>query len=208
LKHLVLLFNKYRALLLVFLKPLGFWGVGVIAVLDSSSIPVPMDLIVAGYAWADPHRFYLYVLMASVGSAIGGLVPYYIGRAGGEIFLLKRIDRAKYERLRDRFEKQEFLALLIPSIMPPPTPWKMFVFAAGVFEMRVVNFMIAVTVGRLIRFTAVSLLTIRYGPQIVHEVGDVMQKHVVAALVSLGVLVGLLALVAVRKSMGKRQVAG
>lgn len=207
-KHLVLLFNKYRALLLVFLKPLGFWGVGVIAVLDSSSIPVPMDLIVAGYAWADPHRFYLYVLMASVGSAIGGLVPYYIGRAGGEIFLLKRIDRAKYERLRDRFEKQEFLALLIPSIMPPPTPWKMFVFAAGVFEMRVVNFMIAVTVGRLIRFTAVSLLTIRYGPQIVHEVGDVMQKHVVAALVSLGVLVGLLALVAVRKSMGKRQVAG
>ena len=206
-KRLIALSNKYRGLLLAFLKPLGFWGVGLVAVLDSSSIPVPMDLIVAGYAWSDPHRFYLSVLMASVGSAIGGLVPYFIGRAGGEIFLLKRIDRAKYERLRDRFEKQEFLALVIPSMMPPPTPWKMFVFAAGVFEMRVANFMLAVFVGRVIRFSAVSLLTIHYGPQIVHEVADLMHTHIVAVLVALGVVFGLLAFVAVRKSLGKRQPA-
>lgn len=206
-KHLLLVFNKYRAILLLLLKPLGFWGVGLVALLDSSSIPVPMDAFVALYVWNDPHRFYLYVLAASIGSAIGGLVPYYVGRAGGELFLLKRIDRAKYERLRDRFEKQEFLALLIPSMMPPPTPWKMFVFAAGVFEMRTVNFMLAVFVGRLIRFTALSLLTIKYGPQIVHEVGDLMQRHVVGVLVTLGVVVGVLALLAVRKSLGKRAVA-
>lgn len=206
-KGLLALSNKYRAVLLAFLKPLGFWGVGLVALLDSSSIPVPMDLIVAGYAWSDPHRFYLYVLMASIGSAIGGLVPYYIGRAGGEIFLLKRIDRAKYERLRDRFEKQEFLALVIPSMMPPPTPWKMFVFAAGVFEMRVTTFMLAVLVGRLIRFSVVSLLTIRYGPEIVHEVSDLMRTHVVGVLVALGAILGILALIAVRKSMGRRQTA-
>ena len=207
-KRLIALSNKYRILLLGFLKPLGFWGVGLIAVLDSSSIPVPMDLIVAGYAWSDAHRFYLYVLMASVGSAIGGLVPYFIGRAGGELVLLKRVDRARYERMRDRFEKQEFLALLIPSMMPPPTPWKLFVFAAGVFEMRVANFMLAVLIGRLIRFSVVSLLTIRYGPQIVHEVGELMHTHIVAVLVTLGAIFGVLALVAIRKSMGKRQVAG
>jgi membrane protein YqaA with SNARE-associated domain len=204
LKHLLVLVNKYLAVLLAFLKPFGFWGVGAVALLDSSSIPVPMDLFVAGYAWSNPHKFFLSVLMASVGSAIGGLVPYFIGRAGGELFLLKRIDRAKYERMRDRFEKQEFLALLIPSMMPPPTPWKLFVFAAGVFEMKVVNFMLAVFAGRLIRFTVVSLLTIKYGPQIVHEVAQVMQQHVVGVLVTLAVLVGVLALLAVRKSLGKR----
>lgn len=206
-KHLLALFNKYRGVLLSFLQPLGFWGLGLVALLDSSSIPVPMDPLVALYAWNNPHRFYLYVLAASVGSAIGGLVPYYIGRAGGEIFLLKRIDRAKYERLRDRFEKQEFLALVIPSMMPPPTPWKMFVFAAGVFEMRVTTFMLAVLVGRLIRFSVVSLLTIRYGPQIVHEVSDLMRTHVVGVLVALGAILGILALIAVRKSMGRRQTA-
>jgi membrane protein YqaA with SNARE-associated domain len=208
LKKLLALSNKYRLLLLAFLKPLGFWGVGLIAALDSSSIPVPMDLIVAGYVWNDARHFYLYVLMASIGSSLGGLVPYFIGRAGGELFLLKRIDRTKYEQLRDRFEKQEFLALLIPSMMPPPTPWKLFVFAAGVFEMRVVNFMLAIFAGRVIRFTVVSLLTIRYGPEIVHEAGELASRHIVAVLVVLGAVFGILALVAVRKSLGKRQTAG
>ena len=203
-KRLAALSVKYRALLLGFLKPLGFWGVGAVAVLDSSSIPVPMDLIVAGYAWSDAHRFYLYVLMASIGSAIGGLVPYWIGRAGGEIFLMKRIDRVRYEKMRDKFERQEFLALLIPSMMPPPTPWKLFVFAAGVFEMRVPYFMLSVFVGRVIRFTAVSLLTIRYGPQIVHEVAEMMHRHMLATLIGLGIVLGALAVVAVRKGLGKR----
>jgi membrane protein YqaA with SNARE-associated domain len=204
LKRLAALSVKYRALLLGFLKPLGFWGVGAVAVLDSSSIPVPMDLIVAGYAWSDAHRFYLYLLMASIGSAIGGLVPYWIGRAGGEIFLMKRIDRVRYEKMRDKFERQEFLALLIPSMMPPPTPWKLFVFAAGVFEMRVVSFMLAVFAGRAVRFTVVSLLTIRYGPQIVHEVAEMTHRHMLAMLIGLGVVLGALAVVAVRKGLGKR----
>ncbi len=200
-KRLAELSTKYRVLLLGFLKPLGFWGVGAVAVLDSSSIPVPMDLIVAGYAWSDPHRFYLYVLMASIGSAIGGLVPYWLGRAGGEIFLMKRIDRARYEKMRDRFERQEFLALMIPSMMPPPTPWKVFVFAAGVFEMKVASFMLAVLAGRVVRFTVLSLLTIRYGPQIVHDLTILMQQHMLAMLVALGVILIVLAVLALRKGM-------
>ncbi|MBV8116248.1 MAG: DedA family protein [Silvibacterium sp.] len=203
-KGLAHFFDKYRVLLLGFLKPLGFWGVGAVALLDSSSIPVPMDLIVAGYAWSDAHRFYLYVLMAAVGSAIGGLVPYWIGRAGGEIFLMKRIDRARFEKMRDQFERQAFLALMIPSMMPPPTPWKLFVFASGVFEMRVITFMLAVAVGRMLRFTVVSLLAIQYGPQIVHEMTELMHVHLIATLVVLGLLLIVLAVVAVRKALGRR----
>jgi len=204
LKGLAHFFDKYRVLLLGFLKPLGFWGVGAVALLDSSSIPVPMDLIVAGYAWSDAHRFYLYVLMAAVGSAIGGLVPYWIGRVGGEIFLMKRIDRARFEKMRDQFERQAFLALMIPSMMPPPTPWKLFVFASGVFEMRVITFMLAVAVGRMLRFTVVSLLAIQYGPQIVHEMTELMHVHLIATLVVLGLLLIVLAVVAVRKALGRR----
>src|SRR5580698_10354248 len=135
-------------------------------------MPVPMDLIISGYIWADRKHFYLYALMAAAGSTIGGLLPFYLGRAGGELFLLKRIDRVRYEQLRDRFEKQEFLALLIPSMLPPPTPWKLFVFGAGVFEMKTRDFLLAVFAGRLIRFSILSYLTIKYGPEIVHVIID------------------------------------
>jgi membrane protein YqaA with SNARE-associated domain len=186
-KDLIHLYKKYSALLLAFFKPLGYWGIGVLAIVDSSSIPMPMDAFIAYYAWTDSHRFYLYVFTAALGSAIGGLVPYFIGRAGGELFLLKRINRQKFDALRHRFEHQEFAAILTPSMLPPPTPWKLFVFGSGVFEMPVVNFMVAVFVGRVIRFGVESLLVIRYGPQILHS----FSAHTLAASIVIGVLIAL-----------------
>lgn len=198
-KHLIAVYEKYSGLLLALLKPLGFWGIGLLAVLDSSSIPVPMDAFIAFYAWHDSRRFYLYVIMAAIGSAIGGLLPYFVGRAGGEIFLLKRVNRARFEAMRNRFERQEFMAILIPSMMPPPTPWKLFVFGAGVFEMRVVNFMLAVFVGRLIRFGVESLLVIRYGPEIIHEIVAITNRHMVAVITLLAIMVALLAFYGIRK---------
>ena len=204
-KHLISLFLKFSAWLVAILKPLGFWGVGAIALLDSSTIPVPMDLIISGYIWTNRQHFYLYALMAAIGSSIGGLLPFYLGRAGGELFLLKRIDRTRYEQLRDRFERQEFLALFIPSMMPPPTPWKLFVFGAGVFEMRVRNFLGAVFLGRLVRFTVEGLLVLYYGPEIVTVVHDLAKKHLAAMLIGIGIVLGVLALLAIRKSMRSRK---
>ena len=203
-KRLVALYQRYSGLLLKLLAPLGFWGIFLLSVLDSSSIPVPIDAFVAFYAWHDAHRFYLYVIMAAIGSAIGGLAPYFIGRAGGEIFLLQRVNRAKYEALRDKFERQEFLALMIPSMMPPPTPWKLFVFGAGVFEMRVVNFMLAVFAGRIIRFGVESLLVIHYGPQIVHELSIMAHRHMTVLIAIVILVFALLALYVVRKTVGKK----
>lgn len=192
-RHWLAGYQKFSGWLLKLLAPLGFWGIGVLAVFDASSIPIPIDAFVVFYAWHNAHHFYLYVLMASLGSAVGGLAPFFIGRAGGELFLLKRINRVRYESLRDRFERQELFALMIPSMLPPPTPWKLFVFGAGVFNMRVANFMLAVFVGRVIRFGAEALLVIYYGPEVVHEVALVAHKHM---SVLIGVVVLVLALIA------------
>jgi membrane protein YqaA with SNARE-associated domain len=178
----------WKLVILPALLKWGIWGVGAVAVLDSSSIPVPMDAILALYVWNDKSHFWLYCLLAAAGSAIGGLLPYGLGRAGGELFLLKRVNRAKFERLRNRFERQEFLAVMIPSMMPPPTPWKVFIFASGVFEMRVPNFLLAVFVGRMVRWLALSLLVLKLGPGAV----DLVAQHalivvsVVSALAALG----------------------
>jgi uncharacterized membrane protein YdjX (TVP38/TMEM64 family) len=91
-----------------------------------------------------------------------------------------------------RFEKQEFLAMAIPSALPPPTPWKAFAFGAGVFEMRIANFMLAVFVGRMVRFGLEAILTIKYGPEIVKVAGQLFTHHLVATVSVLGVLLCIL----------------
>ncbi len=175
---------EWKLAILPALLKWGIWGVGAVALLDSSSIPVPMDAILALYVWNDKRHFWLYCLVAAAGSAIGGLLPYGLGRAGGELFLLKRVDRAKFERMRDRFQRQEFLAVMIPSMMPPPAPWKVFVFASGVFEMQVGNFLLAVFAGRMVRWLALSLLVLKLGP----GAADLVTRHALATVLIVGVL--------------------
>jgi membrane protein YqaA with SNARE-associated domain len=157
--------------------------------IDSGAIPIPVDALVAGYVLANPHRAWLYVIAGAVGSAIGSLVPYYLGRAGGELFLLKRINRKRMEQIRDRFERQEFLALMVPATLPPPTPFKLFVFSAGVFEMKPAWFIAAVLVGRLIRFGALAVLTAIFGPGIVTKAKTVIRQH---PSLTIAIVVGVL----------------
>jgi membrane protein YqaA with SNARE-associated domain len=180
-KLFVLLMAKWK-LIALFLAKFGIWGVGAVALLDSSTIPVPMDAILAVYVWNDKAHFWIYCPLAALGSAVGGLLPYGLGRAGGELFLLKRINRERYERMRARFERQEFLAMMIPSMLPPPTPWKACVFAAGVFEMRVAPFMLSVFCGRFLRWLVLSLLVLKLGPGAV----EVVEHHRIALLAIVG----------------------
>jgi membrane protein YqaA with SNARE-associated domain len=162
---------------IAFLKTLGAWGVFILATIDSAAIPIPLDALVAGYVYSNPHLAWLYCIAGAVGSAVGCLVPYGLGRAGGELFLLKRISEARLQRIRDRFEKQEFVALMVPAMLPPPTPFKLFVFSAGVFEMRLPAFLLAIVSGRLIRFSVLSVLTVIFGPQIVTEAKFLLRDH-------------------------------
>ncbi len=190
--------------MLAFLKPLGVWGVCALAIVDSASIPMPIDAIVIGYVAADHAKFIIYAFMAALGSAIGALVPYYVGRAGGELFLLKRVNRERYEKLRDRFEKQEFLAIMIPSMMPPPMPVKLFEFAAGVFEMKPVWFFFAILAGKFCRFLLWAIITVFYGPAIVHTITHTLHDHLGVVLGVVGVIIIAIALFVTRKVFDRR----
>jgi membrane protein YqaA with SNARE-associated domain len=171
--------HKISAVLLATLKPLGIWGLGGLALIDSALVPLPMSMdgVVIGYVASDHRRFLLYCLMAAGASAIGSMVPYFVGRAGGELFLLKRINRARYERMRDRFENQEFLAIMIPAMMPPPMPIKLFEFGAGVFEMKPLLFAAAIFSGKIIQFLVCALITIFYGPAIAETARHALHQH-------------------------------
>jgi membrane protein YqaA with SNARE-associated domain len=197
--------SKWSAAMLAAMKPFGAWGIGALAVVDSAAIPLPIDAAVIYYVVQDHRKFVLYCFMAALGSAIGGLLPFYLGRAGGELFLLKRINRKRYEQLRDRFERQEFLALMIPAMMPPPMPVKLFEFAAGVFEMRTVSFFLAILLGKFLRFMAWAIITILYGPTIVHTIVEALHEHMRYVLGFGAALIVLLAIWVVRKLFDRKR---
>ena len=179
---------KYTGFFLGAMKVLGMWGPFTIAAVDAAAFGLPLDPVVAAYVWSDRAHFWLYPITASLGSALGSLIIYYIGRKGGEVALRKRISRQRMEALRNRFEKQEFFALMIPAMAPPPFPFKLFVLSAGVFDMKVRDFLAAIFLGRMVRFTILSVLVLKFGPSIVETVKELFREHRELTLVAIAAL--------------------
>lgn len=169
--------KKYTAWIWRILAPLGPWGVFAIAAVDGSLFGMPVDAVVAGYVYNDRPHFLFYVVMASAGSALGSLVIYAIGYFGGETVLRKRISEERFAKIHASFERHEFWAVMFPAMLPPPTPFKLFVLAASAFEMRFTHFLAAVFAGRFVRFFILAILTIEFGPQVVHLVGTMAKQH-------------------------------
>ena len=168
---------RYSAWILGLMKVLGIWGVFVIAFADSALLGMPVDFIVATYAYQDRRRLLLYVVMASLGSALGSIPLYIIGYLGGEKVLRKRISEERFLKIHQSFERHEFWALMFPGMLPPPMPFKIFVLGAAVFEMRFRDFLFAIFAGRFVRFGVLSVLVLWFGPEIVALVGGVFGRH-------------------------------
>jgi membrane protein YqaA with SNARE-associated domain len=173
-KHIL---TRYTAFLWAVLKPLGIWGVFTVAALDGAAFGLPMDVVVAGYVAQNHSRFLLYVLMAAAGSAIGSLVIYAIGYKGGEELLRKRVSAERFEKLHAAFDKHPFWSLMFPAMLPPPTPFKMFALGAAVAEMSIGHFLLAIFLGRAIRFFVLGALVLKFGPGVVHTVRVFFSHH-------------------------------
>jgi len=169
---------RYTAWILHVLGPLGIWGVFAIAFADSALLGMPVDAIVAYYVYQDHRRLIFYVVMASLGSALGSIPLYVIGYQGGEKVLRKRISEERFLQIHRSFEQHEFWALMFPGMLPPPTPFKIFVLGAAVFEMRFRDFLAAIFAGRFVRFLVLALLTLWFGPQIVGLTGALFRRHI------------------------------
>jgi membrane protein YqaA with SNARE-associated domain len=169
--------KRYTAWIWGLLAPLGIWGVFLIAFADSALLGMPVDAVVAAYVYKDRRHFLLYVVLASLGSALGSIPLYLVGYLGGEKVLRKRIPEERFQTIHRSFDQHEFWALMFPGMLPPPVPFKIFVLGAAVFEMRFSHFLAAIFVGRFVRFFVLSLLTLWFGPQIVQLTATLFKQH-------------------------------
>jgi membrane protein YqaA with SNARE-associated domain len=171
-----------------FALSLGGPGLFILAFLDSSflSFPEVCDLLIVWLTVRHKERMLFYALMCTLGSVAGCFALYFVGRRGGEAFLRKRFKAGNIERAMAVFRRYGLLAVIVPSLLPPPMPFKIFVLAAGVAKVRPFDFLVAVSIGRGLRYFGEGLLALWYGEQ---AIAFMRQNARVAALILAGLIV-------------------
>jgi membrane protein YqaA with SNARE-associated domain len=182
-----------------FALSLGGPGLALIAFLDSSflSFPEINDLLIITYVIERPAGWWVYALFTTMGSLAGCLALYGVGRKGGEAFLKRRFNAHTLERGLAMYKRWGLLAIIVPSILPPPTPFKIFVLLAGVARVPTTTFLGAVTIGRGIRYFGEALLAYYYGAAALKLVQD--NAKTVGLVLAAIIVVGAVALVVWRR---------
>ena len=148
-----------------FVAAIGGPGLFAIAFLDSSfaSLPQLNDILVVLMVTQNTAWMPYYAAMATLGSVAGCYTIYYLARKGGDTFLRKRLRAGAGERALDAYRRHGLLALIVPALLPPPAPFKLFVLMAGVAAVPPARFVAAVALARGARYTGLGLLAIWYG---------------------------------------------
>jgi len=166
--------SAWKQKVVAFASGLGAPGLFLISFLDSSVLTFPIinDLLLIGLSIQHPARMPLYAFMAALGSVLGCVLLFFIAEKGGEALFHRHAgDRA--HAIRHWVVQNGFWGMLIAALLPPPTPFKVFVVAAGVFEVRLVSFTSAITLARLVRYFGIGFLAIRYG----HDALPFLKQH-------------------------------
>lgn len=162
---------------------------GLVGVADSSflSLPEGNDFLIVYFSINKPGLMPWFVLVSALGSLAGSLVLFTMGRKGGEMFLTKRFSPERVVRIQTWFKKYGIWAILLPCIVPPPMPFKLFVLTAGVLKFKYSRFMLATFIGRLVRYGIWGVLAILFKDYI----KDFMKHY----LLELGVAILVLLLI-------------
>ena len=177
---------------------MGAPGLFIIAAIDSSFVPLPeaVDLLLIYMVTQHPARMVLYAAGATLGSMLGCLMLYTLGRKGDQ-WIARRFSQARIDKAMGAFQRYGIMAVLIPSLLPPPAPFKIFVLLAGVAGISIPRFLIAIGIGRGIRYFGEGLLALYYGERAIEYLRANSQ---VVGLTLAGLLaVGLAAYILVKR---------
>jgi len=158
--------SGWKQKIVAFATGLGAPGLFLISFLDSSvlTFPVINDLLLIELCIQRPARMPLYASMAALGSVLGCVLLFFISEKGGEALFHKHAGK-RAQAIHNWVVHNGFGGMLVAALLPPPTPFKVFVVAAGVFEVPFVSFTSAITLARLIRYFGIGYLAIRYGAE-------------------------------------------
>lgn len=189
-----------------FALALGGPGLMLIATADSSflSLPEANDILIvvlsSGQSW---ERMFYYVSMTILGSLIGCIMLFTVGRKGGEVLLRKRFSGEKIAFVEGMIKKYGVFAILVPCMLPPPMPFKIFVLSSGIFGLKTSHFLAAVAVGRTVRYSTWGILAVLYGERVKRFMEQ--NLHTVGTVLVLALALFLLAVITFKLCYARRQ---
>jgi membrane protein YqaA with SNARE-associated domain len=177
-----------------FFSILGYFltvpGIVVMGMLDASMVfflPLGIDFVVILMTARKPEWFWLYAVLATVGSVIGAAGTYWIGKKAGEKGLARFVNARRLERVKARVNRGTLVVAAL-ALIPPPFPFTPFVLVSGALGMNAWSFFGALAVARLFRFGVEGALAHRYGTQIVRWMNTPTFQTVVGVFIGLAII--------------------
>ena len=142
-------------------EPLGLWGLFLLAFIEASFFPIPPDILLVVFVLATPKLWLLLALVCTVGSVLGGIFGYWIGKKFEMIVLERFFSHSKIEKVHKLFDRFGAWAVFISGFTP--IPYKIFTIAAGVFYIDFKKFVVASLLGRGLRYFLLAFLVAKFG---------------------------------------------
>jgi membrane protein YqaA with SNARE-associated domain len=191
----------FYSLLGYFLTPAGLVLMGA---LDSSLIfflPLGIDFAVVILAAREPHLFWLYAMLAAVGSLAGAGMTFWIGHKVGEHGLGRLMHPGRLERVKARVSHHAAVSVAALGVVPPPFPFTAFVVASGAFGVNRWTFFTTLGAVRLVRFLLEAGLAAVSGRRILRWMESTVFEVIVGVLIVLAIVGTIVSGVAVYRSV-------
>ncbi len=144
--------------------PYGGLALFVLAFCESSFFPIPPDALLIALCMANPPGSFWYAAICSLGSVLGGILGYGLGRFGGRPLLERWVSAERVQLVQRYYQRWDVWAVAVAGFTP--IPYKVFTISAGAFFLNIIRFIIASLLSRSARFFLVAGLFYFFGPTI------------------------------------------
>lgn len=149
-------------------KPSASIALFTLAFIESSFFIIPPDVLLIAMCVANPRRSFIYALICSLGSVLGGAFGYAIGYwfydTVGQWIVTTLGLQGAFAIVEQKYQENVFAAVAVAAFTP--IPYKVFTLAAGFFKVSFFEFMLSSIIGRSARFVIVAALMFFFGPPI------------------------------------------
>ena len=194
-----------RSFLGYFLTPVGLLLLGALDASVVFFLPLGIDFVVIILSARKPELFWLYALLATLGSILGAGFTFWLGRKGGEAGLKRLVKPATLKKVEHRVGHSAAASVAALGIIPPPFPFTAFVLVSGACRINPWQFLSALAGVRLLRFLIEAGLAAYYGRGILTWMQSKTFTGLVVTLTTLAIVGTIVSAIAMYRSVRRDQ---